>query len=88
VLAYSVSVHKYQGSECPCIVIPVHTTHFKLLNRNLLYTAVTRGKKLVILVGTKKAIFLAIKNDEVRRRYTGLQQGLTGAFINNISQPI
>jgi len=88
VLAYSVSVHKYQGSECPCIVIPVHTTHFKLLHRNLLYTAVTRGKKLVILVGSKKAIFLAIKNDEVRRRYTGLQQGLSGAFSLSISHPL
>lgn len=88
VLAYAVSVHKYQGSECPCVVIPVHTTHFKLLHRNLLYTAVTRGKKLVILVGTKKAIALAVKNDEVKRRYTGLQQGLTGAFSLSISHPI
>lgn len=88
VLAYSVSVHKYQGSECPCVIIPVHTTHFKLLHRNLLYTAVTRGKKLVILVGTKKAIAMAVKNDEVRRRYTGLQQGLTGAFSLSISHPI
>lgn len=88
VLAYCVSVHKYQGSECPCVIIPVHTTHFKLLHRNLLYTAVTRGKRLVVLVGTKKAIVLAVKNDEVRRRYTGLQQGLSGAFTLTISHPI
>jgi exodeoxyribonuclease V alpha subunit len=88
VLAYSVSVHKYQGSECPCVIIPVHTTHFKLLHRNLLYTAVTRGKRLVVLVGTKKAIVLAVKNDEVRRRYTGLQQGLSGAFSLTISHPV
>lgn len=88
VLAYAVSVHKYQGSECPCVVIPVHTTHFKLLHRNLLYTAVTRGKQLVVLVGTKKAIFLAVKNDEVKRRYTGLLQGLTGAFSLSIANPI
>lgn len=88
VLAYSVSVHKYQGSECPCVVIPVHTTHFKLLNRNLLYTAVTRGKRLVVLVGTKKAIALAVKNDEVKRRYTGLQQGLNGAFSLSITHPL
>jgi exodeoxyribonuclease V alpha subunit len=80
VLAYAVSVHKYQGSECPCIVMPIHTTHFKLLHRNLLYTGVTRGKQLVVLVGTKKALALAVKNDEVKRRYTGLQQVLTGAF--------
>lgn len=88
VLAYSVSVHKYQGSESPCVIIPVHTTHFKLLHRNLLYTAVTRGKKLVVLVGTKKAIALAIKNDEVRRRHTGLQQGLSGAFSLSIFHPV
>ncbi len=56
VLAYAVSVHKYQGSECPCIVMPVHTSHFKLLHRNLLYTGVTRGKKLVVLVGYKKSV--------------------------------
>ena len=88
VLAYSVSVHKYQGSECPCVIIPVHTTHFKLLHRNLLYTAVTRGKKMVILVGTKKAIALAVKNDEVRRRYTGLEQGMGGAFSLSLTHSL
>lgn len=77
-LAYAVSVHKYQGSECPCIVMPLHTTHFKLLHRNLLYTAVTRGKKLVVLVGSSKALYIAVKNDEVKRRYSGLQQALIG----------
>jgi len=76
VLAYAVSIHKYQGSECPCIIIPVHTTHFKLLHRNLLYTGVTRGKKLVILIGTKKALAIAVNNDEVKTRYTGLQYTL------------
>ncbi len=76
VLAYAVSVHKYQGSECPCIVIPVHTSHFKLLHRNLLYTAITRGKKFVVLVGMKKAIAIAIHNNEVEQRYTGLKHFL------------
>ncbi len=76
VLAYAVSIHKYQGSECPCIIIPVHTSHFKLLYRNLLYTGITRGKKLVILVGSKKAIAIAIHNEEVRKRHTGLQKTL------------
>lgn len=76
VLAYAVSVHKYQGSECPCVVIPIHTSHFKLLYRNLLYTAVTRGKRLVVLVGTKKALAIAVHNDEIKKRYTGLQQAL------------
>lgn len=73
VLAYAVSVHKYQGSECPCIIMPIHTAHFKLLHRNLLYTGVTRGKKLVIVIGTKKAIALAVNNDEVKKRHTGLK---------------
>ena len=76
VLAYAISVHKYQGSECPCIVMPIHTSHFKLLHRNLLYTGVTRGKRMVIIVGTKKALAIAVKNDEVKRRYTGLKQAL------------
>ncbi len=77
-LAYAVSIHKYQGSERACVVIPVHTTHFKLLHRNLLYTAVTRGKKLVILVGMSKALYIAVKNDEVKKRYSGLQQAVSG----------
>ncbi len=72
VLAYATSVHKYQGSECPCVVIPVHTTHFTMLHRNLLYTAVTRGKRLVVLVGTGKAIAIAVSQDDVKKRHTGL----------------
>lgn len=73
VLAYAVSIHKYQGSECPCVIIPVHTTHFKLLHRNLLYTGITRGKKLVILVGSKKAVAIAVKNNEILNRQTMLK---------------
>ena len=76
VLAYAVSIHKYQGSECPCIIIPLHMSHFKMLHRNLLYTGITRGKKLVILVGTKQAISMAVRNDEVKNRFTGLTQAL------------
>lgn len=76
VLAYAISIHKFQGSECPCVVIPVHTSHFMMLHRNLLYTGVTRGKKLVVLVGTKKALAIAIKKDDVQKRYTSLQQNL------------
>ncbi len=72
VLAYAVSIHKFQGSECACVIIPVHTTHFKLLHRNLLYTGITRGKKRVILVGTKKAIAIAVNTEEVQKRHTGL----------------
>ncbi len=76
VLAYATSVHKYQGSECPCIIMPIHSSHFKLLQRNLLYTAVTRGKKWVYLVGSKQAVGIAVRNHEVLKRHTGLRQRL------------
>lgn len=76
VLAYAISVHKFQGSECPCVVMPIHTSHFMMLHRNLLYTGITRGKQLVVLVGTKKALAIAVKNNEVQKRYTSLQQVL------------
>jgi len=75
-LAYAVTVHKFQGSEYPCIVMPVHTTHYRLLHRNLLYTGVTRGKKLVVLVGSKKALYIAVNRDDVKKRFTGL-----GSFL-------
>jgi exodeoxyribonuclease V alpha subunit len=75
-LAYAVSIHKYQGSECPFIVIPVHTTHFKMLHRNLLYTGITRGKRRVTLIGTKKALGIAVSNADVQKRYTGLEKAL------------
>jgi exodeoxyribonuclease V alpha subunit len=78
VLAYAVSIHKYQGSECPCVIIPIHMSHFKMLHRNLLYTGITRGKKLVVLLGTKQAISMAVRNDEVKNRYTGLKETLQG----------
>ncbi len=71
-LAYAASVHKYQGSECPCIVMPIHTGHYMLLFKNLLYTAMTRGKKYVILIGMKRAIAMAIHKDDAIKRYTGL----------------
>jgi exodeoxyribonuclease V alpha subunit len=76
VLAYATSIHKYQGSECPCIIIPIHTSHFKMLHRNLLYTGVTRGKRQVYLVGSKKAIGIAVNNNQVQKRYTGLEQAI------------
>jgi exodeoxyribonuclease V alpha subunit len=76
VLAYAVSIHKYQGSECPCIIMPIHTCHFKMLHRNLLYTGLTRGKKLVILIGSKQAIGMAVKNNDVQKRFTRLKERL------------
>jgi exodeoxyribonuclease V alpha subunit len=76
VLAYAITVHKSQGSEFPCVIIPMHTTHYPLLQRNLIYTAVTRGKSLVIVVGSKKAINIAIHNNRVHQRYTMLHERL------------
>lgn len=79
VLAYAVSVHKYQGSECRCVVMPIVTSHFKLLHRNLLYTGVTRAKEFLVLVGMKKALAIAVNNNEIKKRYTGLKQALWDA---------
>jgi exodeoxyribonuclease V alpha subunit len=75
-LAYVLSIHKSQGSEFPCVVIPLHTQHYMMLQRNLLYTAVTRGKKLVILVGTKKALSMAVRRQDTSQRYSALRKRL------------
>jgi len=74
--AYAISVHKSQGSEFPAVVMPLLTQHYIMLQRNLLYTAVTRGRRLVVLVGSRKALALAIANDKPRLRYTGLCERL------------
>ena len=71
-LAYAISVHKSQGSEYPAVLVPIMTQHFILLQRNLLYTAITRGKNLVILVGTKKALNIALSNNKPTERLSGL----------------
>lgn len=72
VLAYAVSVHKSQGSEYRAVVLPVMTQHYVLLQRNLIYTGITRAKELVVLIGTKKAMAIAIRNDKPQRRLTRL----------------
>ncbi|HMA81406.1 MAG TPA: ATP-dependent RecD-like DNA helicase [Candidatus Binatia bacterium] len=80
-LAYATSVHKSQGSEYPAVVIPLHTSHYMMLHRSILYTAVTRGKKLVVLVGSRKAVAMAIRNLRVEKRNTGLREKLA-AYAN------
>lgn len=75
-LAYAISVHKYQGSESPAVILFLSEAHYMLLSRNLLYTAMTRGKKLLIMLGSQKAIHLAISNNESIKRNTGLLQML------------
>lgn len=82
-LAYAVSVHKSQGSEYPVVIMPVSTSHFMMLQRNLLYTAITRGRMMVVLVGQSKAVALALKNNEIARRYgflaSRIREGVPGA---------
>jgi exodeoxyribonuclease V alpha subunit len=87
-LAYAISIHKSQGSEYSVVVIPVSTQHYMLLARNLLYTAVTRGKKLVIIIGQTKALAMAIKNASVGRRVTNLQSRLQHFAANTDRQNI
>ena len=76
VLAYATTVHKAQGSEYPAVVIPVTTQHYPMLQRNLLYTGVTRGRKLVVLVAQPKAVAIAVKGQHERRRWSKLREWL------------
>ena len=76
VLAYATTVHKSQGSEYPAVVVPLTTQHFPMLQRNLVYTAVTRGKRLVVLVGQKRALAIAVRGQQTRRRWSKLKEWL------------
>ena len=76
VLAYAISVHKSQGSEYKAVILPLYTTHYMMLQRNLLYTAITRAKMLVVIVGMEKALGIAVNNNQVVERYTGLREAL------------
>ena len=90
-LAYATTIHKSQGSEYPAVVIPVVTQHYTMLQRNLLYTGVTRGKRLVVLVGQRKAVGIAVRGVQGRRRWSKLRELLAmdeAAFAkspNNLS---
>lgn len=78
-LAYACTIHKSQGSEYPCVIVPLHTQHYLMLQRNLLYTALTRAKRLAILVGEPRALAAAVNNRRVRTRFTRLAERLAGA---------
>jgi exodeoxyribonuclease V alpha subunit len=80
VLAYATTVHKAQGSEYPAVVIPLLTQHYMMLQRNLLYTAITRAKELVVIVGTKEALGIALRNNKVVERNSHLGSRIRGAF--------
>lgn len=79
-LAYVLSIHKSQGSEYPCVIIPLHTQHYMMLQRNLLYTAVTRGKRLVVIVGSRRALRMAVSRKDTQLRCTTLEQRLRDAW--------
>ena len=72
--AYATTIHKTQGSEYPAVIIPVVTQHYTMLARNLLYTGVTRGKRLVVLVGQKKAVGIAVRGGQMKRRWTKMRR--------------
>jgi exodeoxyribonuclease V alpha subunit len=80
--AYATTIHKSQGSEYPAVIIPVLTQHYAMLQRNLLYTGITRGKRLVVLVGQKKAVAIAVRNISGRRRWSKLQEWLRASHIS------
>jgi exodeoxyribonuclease V alpha subunit len=80
-LSYAISIHKSQGSEFKCVIVPILTSHYMLLQRNLLYTAITRAKELVVLIGSKKAIGMAVSKNNVENRFTNLKQLLSQQLI-------
>ena len=77
VLAYAVSVHKSQGSEYPVVILPILTQHYILLQRNLIYTAVTRGRHLVVMVGSRKALAIGVNNNQIQQRFARLSHRLS-----------
>jgi exodeoxyribonuclease V alpha subunit len=79
--AYAVTIHKSQGSESPAVVIPVAMQHYMLLQRNLIYTGITRAKRLLVVIGQKKALGLADRNDRSHKRYSGLLSSLKASSL-------
>jgi exodeoxyribonuclease V alpha subunit len=86
VLSYACTIHKSQGSEYPCVVIPLHTSHYLMLQRNLLYTAITRAKRLAILVGEERALRIAVGNRKVRTRFTRLAERLAERLTERLTE--
>jgi exodeoxyribonuclease V alpha subunit len=86
-LAYALTVHKSQGSEYPCVILPVYPTNSRMLQRNLLYTGLTRAKLACYLVGKKKAIQMAVDNDHIQKRFTTLKERLIEPTEWDVSLP-
>jgi len=87
-LAYAITVHKSQGGEYPAVLIPLHTQHYLMLQRNLLYTGITRGKKLVVLVGNRQALWRAVTNAETSQRFSQFRQRLCQIVNTTDSLPL
>jgi exodeoxyribonuclease V alpha subunit len=87
VLAYATTVHKSQGSEYPAVVVPITTQHYPMLQRNLVYTAVTRGKRLVVMVGQRRALSIAVRGQQSRRRWSKLREWLARAAAESVEAP-
>jgi len=85
VLAYATTIHKSQGSEYPAVIIPLTTQHYPMLQRNLVYTGVTRGRRLVVLVGQRKALAIAVKGSRARRRWSKLREWLANVNLLRFS---
>jgi len=77
-LAYALTVHKSQGSEYPAVVMVIHSTHYIMLRRNLLYTGLTRAQSMAVIIGDKKGLWTAVRRSDEMRRYTRLQERLKG----------
>jgi exodeoxyribonuclease V alpha subunit len=86
-LAYAVTIHKAQGSEFPAVVIPVAMQHYMLLQRNLIYTGITRAKRLLVIIGQRKALGLAVRNDQSHNRYSGLLSRLNPLSHQTTTKP-
>ena len=86
-LAYAITIHKSQGSEFPAVVIPLPTQQYLLLQRNLVYTGMTRGKKLVVLIGQPRALAMAVKNNRTANRFSGLLDRLRSTSIPSHQPP-
>jgi exodeoxyribonuclease V alpha subunit len=85
--AFATTIHKSQGSEYPAVVIPVTTQHYTMLARNLIYTGVTRGKRLVVLVAQKKAIGIAVRGQKAKRRWTKLKEWIADTSPTSAASP-
>lgn len=79
-MAYATTIHKSQGSEYPAVIIPLMMQHYSMLKRNLIYTGITRGKKLVIVIGEKKALTIAVKQRGEQRRWSSLKLRLEESY--------